>query len=144
MKTAWCADFSIAKINHYSIHVPTGYVLRDVTPQMADFDLFEITNQEDHSDKLSIYFGNHPHFPVYDWKDPPSESTDAAVRKTVYNYRASDGSLEGMLVFSGLSYRHSAQSPYSRIHYFAKATNSEASERFLKIIASIEVANPNL
>ena len=144
MNGARCDDFSVAEINHYSIHVPSSYVLRDITPQMADFELFEVVNKEDRSDKLSIYFGSHPQFPGYDWKEPPSESAGAGVRKTFYNYRESDGSLEGMLVFSGLSYRHSAHSPYSRIHYFAKAANSEASERFLKIIASIEIANPNL
>jgi hypothetical protein len=144
MNGAWCDDFSVVEINHYSIHVPSGYVLRDITPQMADFELFEIVNKDDRSDKLSLYFGNFPQFPSYDWKESPTESAGAGVKKTFYNYRKSDGSLEGVLVFSGLSYRHSAYSPYSRIHYFATAVSSEASDRFLKIIASIEVVKPNL
>ena len=144
MRGAWCDDFSVVRTTHYSIHLPSGYILQDVTLQMADFELFEVVNKENPSDKMNLYIGNHPHFPGYDWKESSSESTGENVKKTFYNYRQSDGALEGMLVFSGLSYRGSAHSPYSRIHYFAKTVNGEASDRFLKIIASIEVVEPDL
>ena len=144
VNVAWCDDFSVVKINHYSVHLPSGYVMQDITPQMADFELIEVVNKENPGDKMNLYFGNHPHFPGFDWKEAPSESEGVGVKKTIYNYRQSDGALEGMLVFSGLSYRGSAHSPYSRIHYFAKAVNGEARDRFLTIIASIEVDEPNL
>jgi hypothetical protein len=86
MNGARGGDFRAEKINHYAIHLPSGYVLLDVAPQMADFGLFEVVNKENRSDKMVLYFGNHPHFPGYDWKEPPSESVGAEVKKTFYSY----------------------------------------------------------
>lgn len=144
MGAARCEEFSMEEINHYSIQLLSDYVLVDVTPKMADFELVEVVNKEHPDDKLSIYFGNAPHFPAYDWKESPSESEGEGMRKTTYNYRQRDGAMEGMLVFSGLSYRGSKHSPYSRIHYFANAVNKETSDRFLKVIESIRVVRPNI
>ena len=144
MNVAWCDDFSVKKVNHYAINLPSGYELLDITPGMADFELFEIVNKENRSDKMRLYFGNQPDFPSYDWAESPLKSMGEGVKKTFYDYRESDGALEGVLVFSSLSYRGSNQSPYSKIHYFAKAINCEAGARFLRVISSIKVVRPAL
>src|SRR4051812_8133424 len=55
------------RVGHYAIYIPAGYVLDDVTPQMADFELLEIRKTGVFNERIGIYFGNAPNFPKYDW-----------------------------------------------------------------------------
>lgn len=133
---------SVTVVKHYEIRVPKGYLLKNVKPQLADFDQIQISSMADASQKFDIYIGNHPSFPMFAWGThlPGSSST---LVETSYPYRESDGAFEGLLIFSNISY-NGHESPFSRIHYFGSGLRKESAAEFERIVASIKIVKPDL
>lgn len=131
-------------VNHFSIDIPHGYIVKDVTPAMADFQLIEIRLAGRKGHKVSMYFGNAPSSPMYDWIDVTPETELNKSPLNWHRYRERDGSLEGVRSFTGLSYRGTSQSPYTKIHYFGKGINRRTAKQFEAMVASIKVVRPNL
>jgi len=52
--------------------------------------------------------------------------------------------MEGALTFSGLSYKATTQSPYTRVHYFAADLDPTTAQVFADIVRSIRVARAHL
>lgn len=48
-------------VQHYEVRVPGGYAIKNVRPQLVDFDQIQIQSVTDEKQALDIYFGNHPH-----------------------------------------------------------------------------------
>jgi hypothetical protein len=91
-----------------------------------------------------LYFGNAPDFPTFKWKTLPYEEKVGNLTKRTFKYRESDGSIEGVLIFTGLSYGSSTQSPYTQVHYFAEGIDKKTAETVIEIISSLRVVEPHL
>ena len=52
--------------------------------------------------------------------------------------------MEGVLTFSGLSYKATPHSPYTQIHYFATDVDPSTARIFADIVRSIRVARAHL
>jgi len=129
-------------INHYDVDLPTDFAIEDRSPRRADFDLYEITAGRSGA-KLVLYVGNHPSFPKFKWAGAPvSESRDGRSAKE-YRYSPAEKRMEGVLTFSGLSYK-ATESPYTHVHYFAADVDPSAARLFEDIIRSIRVARAHL
>lgn len=126
-------------INHYRIKLLPGYALRDVTPPMADFELKEIYKAKDRGKKVTVYFGNAPSFPTYNWGNSLPSVEQSKGTKKWFDYEAGHGALEGLSVFHGLSYRGSSQSPYTQVHYFGEGLDEETAAQLKEIVSSIKV-----
>jgi hypothetical protein len=144
MNMAFGKGLSEKKINHYSLQIPHDYRMRDITPPMMDFELYEVHKVGNPKVKFDIYFGNNPSFPKFKWKEESLNSTKDNCSTKVFKYRKSDGAIEGLLSYSGLSYKGSNQSPYTTIHYFASGLSEKEADVLLGIISSIKVVKPNL
>lgn len=131
-------------VNHFSIDIPHGYIVKDVTPAMADFQLIEIRLPGRKGNKMSVYFGNAPSSPQYDWVDVIPETDLDKSPLNWHRYRERDGSLEGLRSFTGLTYGGTPQSPYTQIHYFGKGINRRTAKQFEDMVTSIKVVRPNL
>jgi len=130
-------------INHYDVDVPAGFVITDRSPRRADFDLYEVSGGSSGA-KLQLYFGNHPRFPTYKWAGAPrAESQDGRSAKE-YPYSPAEKRMEGVLTFSGLSYKATPHSPYTQIHYFATDVDPSTARIFADIVRSIRVARAHL
>ncbi|MFL6710078.1 MAG: hypothetical protein ACJ8HI_17900 [Massilia sp.] len=131
-------------ITHYCIKLPAGYSLKNITPPAADFELLELYRSKDRNEKLTVYFGNAPSFPVYDWGNSSPMQKRHEVARTWLEYDGKNGAIEGVLNFSGLSYRGSSQSPYSQVHYFGRGLDAESGAQLKAIIVLITVFKPIL
>ena len=59
-------------IDHYAIDVPGNFSVEDASPQNLDFQIFKIADRQGNA-LLTLYFGNHPQFPVFQWAGPPRD-----------------------------------------------------------------------
>lgn len=130
-------------INHYDIDVPTGYSIKDRSPAMSDFDLYEITGNRPTA-KLALYFGNHPQFPKFEWSSSPHIESRNGRTTDEYLYSPKQRRMEGRIMFDGLSYKTRAHSPYTYVHYFASDVNEDDARIFEEITRSIRVARAHL
>lgn len=135
--------FKLVKVNHYSVEIPAGFELKDITPNMVDFQLMEIHKTGKKKPNIIVYFGNSPSFPKYDW---PALNKERDLENTAdwQSYREDDGAFEGVSTFHGLSYRGSSESPYTKIHYFGIGINKDSIVQFKKIISSMKVSQSKL
>jgi hypothetical protein len=129
--------------NHYSIEIPASHSARDVTPAIADFELYEVV-ADDRRTRCMVYFGNAPAFPKYKWPDAPLAYRKDGRRVKEYAYSADTKKIEGLIEFPGLSYRGSDQSPYSFVHYYAESLDSIEAAAYARMIKSIVVVKRNL
>lgn len=126
-------------ITHYDLDIPDTYTLRDVSPPMSDFALYEVRGKGG-GPTLGLYFGNHPHFPKLKWDGPPVSSSSEGKTADEYPYSPRTRQLEGRMTFSGLRFRASRMSPFSSVHYFAADLDEDSGKAFTAIVHSIRVA----
>jgi hypothetical protein len=130
-------------MNHYDLDLPAGYAVKDITPPLADFELYEISGSRAGA-RLGLYFGNHPQFPKYEWAGPPRSESKKGRTSQQYPYSSKERRMEGRIMFDGLSYKTTAHSPYTYAHYFATDVNADEARIFEEIVRSIRVARPHL
>lgn len=133
------------RINHYVFVVPPGYEVQDVSPEMMDYQILNIRNTADPIAVFRIYFGNHPRFPIFEWDVPPVEKSlgkDCTMR--MFEYRERDGAIEGVLHFTGLSYKDLSISPYTCVHFFAQGIDKASAEQLMTVVSGLRVAEPHL
>jgi hypothetical protein len=131
----------VQTFNHYAIEIPAGYVVKDVSQPMMDFDLYQLVDGKGKA-KCGLYFGNFPQFPTYKWgTTPPVETRDASRTKKAYQ---SSTRMEGVLQFSGLSYKMLPNTPFSLIHYFADGLSAEELKAMSAMVDSIHVVQKHL
>lgn len=135
-------DYTNRQVAHFLLQIPSSYIVKDLTPQFADFELFEICEQKRETACLKLYFGNFPNFPLLRWNSAPS--VEGASDRQDYPFRTDDGAIEGLLSYRGLTYKNHNGTPYSQIHYFSKGLSKEQAARFLEIANSVKVTRPNL
>ncbi len=128
-------------IEHYAIAVPAGYVLKDVSPKLMDFDLYALADQRTGSVKCTLYVGNHPAFPKFRWSGRPTESgRSGGTRK---EFRSPDR-VEGLMNFSGVTYKNTPGSPFETIHYFADHLSAHEMKVVTAVLDTIRIAKPHL
>ena len=128
-------------VEHYAIEVPAGYVLKDVSPKLMDFDLYALADQRTGTVKCTLYVGNHPAFPKFRWRGKPIESgRNGETRK---EFRSSDR-VEGVMNFSGVTYKNTPGSPFETIHYFADHLNAHEMQVLTALLDSIHIARAHL
>jgi hypothetical protein len=128
-------------IEHYSVDVPAGYSIAEVGPK-EDFDLYLIISVRSPRKRLGLYIGNHPSFPAYKWGRRAREETKTDVSLEEFEY---DGQkMEGLMTFSGLTYKTQSHSPFPRVHYFTNDADAADAKRFAEIVRSIRVTKPHL
>jgi hypothetical protein len=129
-------------IAHYSIEIPAGYEVKDVSPPMTDFELYRVTRHGREKLGCGLYFGFAPKFPQLQWSGQP-EQTKGDKRSTRAFQRS--GAIEGLIEFSGLTYKNSRiGSPFRMIHYACDRLDEGAARDMLKMIASIKVTRAQL
>jgi hypothetical protein len=128
-------------VEHFSIEIPPGYEAGEASPPMMDFDLYRVTRRGSKAVACVLYFGNAPNFPQLHWSEKPIE-TKGDQRITKAHQRR--GAIEGLLKFSGLSYKSQTGSPFTFIHYAGEKLDDVAIKDMLKMIASIKVVRPHL
>jgi len=128
-------------VAHYLIEIPAGYVAKDVSPPMMDFDLYMVTRQGRKEITCTLYFGNHPSFPKLQWSKKPVETKGD--KRTAKAFQR-PGAIEGVIEFSGLTYQHPSGTPFGSIHYFGDKLDDGAVKDMLRMIASIKVTRPHL
>jgi hypothetical protein len=127
--------------NHYAIKIPAGYVVKDVSPPMMDFDLYQLVDGKG-TVKCGLYFGNAPRFPIYGWgSKSPVDSGDASRMKKAYQ---SSTRMEGVIEFSGLTYKGLPATPFSKIHYFADRLSADDVKALSAMVDSIRVVEKDL
>jgi len=132
-------------IAHYSLVVPDGYTMKDVSPPRMDFSIFEIKNNKVNAHSLKLYLGNSPNFPAYTWNVNEKKGVRGDCVYEYYPYDHLAERLEGLMYFKNLTYRQNSSTPFSRIHYFTDGKVSPEEARvFEKIIDSIKVVKRDL
>jgi hypothetical protein len=131
-------------INHYDVDVPDTFTIRDVSPEMADFQFYEVARKNGQGGKLGLYFGNHSGFPKLKWDASPVSSGAGATTRKEFPYSAEKRQMEGLLTFRGLRYMGSSSTPFSLIHYFARDIGEDDAKVFGAIVQSIRVARTEL
>jgi hypothetical protein len=132
-----------SSIEHYSIEVPAGYEAKDVSPPMMDFEVYRVARQHSNGVACGLYLGNAPGFPKLRWssKKPVETKGDGRITKAFER----PGALEGLIEFSGLTYKDSKiGSPFTFIHYWCDKLDEGSGRDMLKMIASIKVARAHL
>ena len=130
-----------AVIAHFALDVPSGFELVDVSPRMADFALYELVDREKNRAICRIYVGNSPAFPSLQWSGSPKVLRQPRRKKR--EFRATNR-IEGRITFSGLSYKGSAGTPFSTIHYFADALSETNLQSIDQLIESIAVMRTHI
>jgi hypothetical protein len=131
----------VQTFNHYAIEIPAGYVVKDVSPPMTDFDLYQLIDGKGKV-KCGLYFGNAPKFPTYKWGSKlPVETRDASRAKKAFQ---SSTRMEGVLKFSGLTYKTTPDTPFSMIHFFADGLSTDEIKAFSAMVDSIHVVQKHL
>lgn len=128
-------------LEHYSIEIPAGYELEDVSP-MGDFDLYQVTRRGSKSVVCGLYIGNFPSFPKLDWGSQRSVRTMGDNRTTVALQRPD--AMEGVIRFSGLTYKGSTGTPWQAIHYMCDRLDEVGAKEMAAMIASIKVVRPDV
>lgn len=128
-------------VEHYGIEVPAGYVLKDVSPKMMDFDLYALTEKRTGKVKCTLYVGNHPAFPKLRWSGKPVETRQSG--GTRKEFRSSDR-VEGLMTFLDVTYKDSGGSPFQTIHYLADHLRAPDLEVVTAMLDSISVAKKEL
>ena len=128
-------------VGHYSIEIPPGYEARKVSPPMMDFDVYRVMRQGSKGSGCGLYFGNHPSFPKLHWSQEAVE-TNSDNRTTTAFQRP--GAIEGLIKFSGVSYKASRVSPWQLIHYFCDELDDVGMKTMPAMIASIKVVQPHV
>jgi hypothetical protein len=129
-------------VTHYSIEIPLGYEARDVSPPMMDFDLYSITRRGSKRVACTLYFGNHPQFPKLRWPSQKPVETKSD-KRTTKAFQRSDA-IEGLIEFSGLTYKSSGHTPWTLIHYFCDGLDELAVRHMVGMISSIKVVQPHV
>jgi len=125
-----------AEIEHFSIEVPPGFELDDMSPEMADFEIYDLVDRAKQKLLCRLYFGNYPRFPMYSWSGTAKFST--APRREQKEFRSADR-IEGTITFSGLRFKGFPVTPWSIIHYFADDLSESDLQLIERMIQSIEV-----
>src|SRR5437868_5747663 len=86
---------------HFSIEVPAGYQLKDSSPPMMDFDLYDLIDLKTKKARCRLYVGNAPRFPLFSWSGAPTVSRTPGKEQTDFR---SASRVEGTIKFSGLTY----------------------------------------
>jgi hypothetical protein len=140
--TATAPTSNSISIAHYSIEIPVRYEAKDVSPPMMDFQLYRVTRQGSKSVGCVLYLGFAPRFPQLHWSGKPVE-TKGDERTTKAFQRP--GALEGLIEFSGLTYKNErSASPFRIIHYACDKLDESAAKDMLRMIASIRVTRAHL
>ena len=129
--------------NHFAIEIPATYVAKNVTPRMADFQLYEVVSGDGRS-RCTLYFGNHPAFPKLKWSNPPIEERHKGVVVKEYGYTPEERRIEGLLRFSGLAYGGTDESPFSMVHYVSENLEPAQAQSFMRMVGSIVVVKRRL
>jgi len=131
-------------IASYSITIPDGYVLRDISPPMMDFYLFKVYKKSSKTGCLKIYFGNNPGFPTMAWKDKGKEGQEGGRTFSSHPFDPKTGRMEGLIQHKNLKDSEGAPSPFSRVHYFSDGKISQNDAMvYDQIIGSIRVTDPS-
>jgi hypothetical protein len=132
---------AVQVVEHYAIEVPADYTLKDVSPKIMDFDLYALAEKRTGIVKCTLYVGNAPAFPKLRWSGKPTESTQNLGTKK--EYRSSDR-IEGLMTFQGLTYKDSAGSPFTSLHYFADHLSAADLKVVAAMVGSISIAKKDL
>jgi hypothetical protein len=131
----------VQQVEHYAIEVPAGYVLKDVSPKMMDFELYALTEKRTGKAKCTLYVGNQPAFPKLRWSGKPVESRQSG--GTRKEFRSSDR-VEGLMTFQDVTYKDSGGSPFQTIHYFAEHLSAPDMTVLAAMLDSITVTRKEL
>ena len=134
----------VKNITHYSIAIPSGYDIKDVSPPMMDFYVFQVAKASDPKISCRLYIGNAPDFPTYSWHGKSHDSTDGNRISKVHPFDEKTGKMEGMFRFSGLTSENGSQTPFSCIHYFAEGIQPVDAAAFSAMVKTIKVVKPRL
>jgi hypothetical protein len=126
---------------HYSIEIPAGYEARHV-PVRADFDLSQVGRRGSSKVSCGFYLGNFSQFPQGHWgRRKPLETRGENRTTTTFQC---PGTLEGLITFSGLSYKKSGDSPWTTVHYFCDDLDESGMKDMLGMVDSIKVVRPHV
>jgi hypothetical protein len=139
--TAAPGESKMQVIEHYAVQVPAGYILKDMSPKMMDFDLYALTESSSGEVKCTLYVGNDPRFPRFRWSGKPIESSPAG--GTRKEFRSADR-IEGLLTFKGVTYGNSLPSPFQTIHYFADHLSAIDMKVVTALVDSVSVVKKDL
>jgi hypothetical protein len=131
----------MVQVAHYSIEVPAGYRLTEASTERADFDLYALTSRDGKITICTLYFGNAPRFPVRKWGGKPVETKE---RDRVAKTFRSANTLEGVITFSGLTYKDTSSTPFGTIHYFSGALDPAEMKVVQRLVDSIQVTQPHI
>jgi len=135
------AATSIA-VAHYLIEIPANYEAKNMSP-MSDFDLYRVRHKRWWGADCILYFGNFPSFPKLPWGSHQVVQARSDDRTTTAFQRP--GAIEGLIKFSGLSYKDSkAGSPWMSIHYLCDGLDEVEMKDLLGMISSITVVRPHV
>lgn len=137
-------EFRKELIAHFSLDVPNEYILMDVSPQMADFYMLQVSKDGDPAKALKIFIGNCPSFPVFKWQVEPKEKKMKGGKSTCFSYDSRSGLMEGLLKFKGLTDEIGIPSAFTCIHFFAGPIDPESAAKYEAIVESIKVSKPSL
>jgi len=130
-------------INHYDLDLPASYSLRDISPPMMDFVLYEIDKVGRTDEKLVLYFGSAPSFPALKWSTPAIKRSKGRASITEFPYSQKERQMEGLVSVTGLMY-HGRDSPFSYVHYIATGLDERDARDFEEIVESIRVERPTI
>jgi hypothetical protein len=134
------AESKMQVIEHYAVQVPAGYVLKDVSPKLMDFELYALTDSRSGEVKCTLYVGNNPRFPTLRWSGNPSQSHQGA--GTRREFRSADR-IEGVMMFERVS-KSSLMSPFQVIHYFADHLSAVDMKAVAALVDSVIVVHQDL
>jgi hypothetical protein len=110
---------------------------------MIDFEVYRVARPHSTAGGCGVYFGNSPRFPDLHWVSKKPVETKGEGRTTKAFQRP--GAIEGLMEFSGLSYRNSKSgSPFTFIHYWCDQLDEGGGRDMLRMIASIKVVKAHL
>jgi hypothetical protein len=139
--TASGASPTRTQVQHFSIEVPAGYELKDSSPPMIDFDLYDLIELKTKKARCRLYLGNSPKFPLFSWSGAPTVSRAPGREQTEFR---SKSRVEGTIKYSGLTYKKSPSSPWTIVHYMAEHLSEGEVQLIERMIGSITVTRPHL
>ena len=127
-------------VEHYLIEIPANYEVENLQPR-SDFDLYRVRHKRWWGGHCILYFGNFPSFPQLRWASHERVAARVEDRTTTAFQRP--GAIEGLIEFSGLSYKDSkASSPFRFIHYLCDGLDEVEMKDLLGMVSSIKVVRP--
>ena len=88
-----------------------------------------------------LCFGNAPGFPKLHWSQEAVETTSDNRTTTAFQGR---DAIEGLIKFSGLSYKNSVGSPWTLIHDFCDDLDEVGMKNMSAMIQLIKVVRPHV